>query len=495
MQVERSQDQPTVLQNILHVIAANPDPRHAVPSILQAAQTITGASGASFLLFDESRTLFNADTGSALPSEKLETLGTALTQGLHYHKPSAGLVVAPVFVNNRAFGIFALAVSQTYQPNDADKSLLSALIDGLTIISTSVEVREYQERAHQITNSLLKSITDPLLVVDDDQRLLQMNPAAENIFKTTIAEARGKLLADVVQSEELMEFAQSTNKSQSEWTLEDKTFVPRSQPIYDDDGGIEGWVLTLRDISHFKKLNRNQNEFTRIVSHDLRSPLTSIQGFANMLEMQMVGALNEKQAHFVDKILSGIAQMTALVDNIQDAGRYDPETGFYEISRSQCDVNEIVRKIVDNALMPAEKGELKLSMKVADDVPIINADANMLERAIINLVDNAIKYTPNGGTVEVKAKVENSQIIISVSDSGYGISPENQRHLFERHVRIPRQEHKKVKGSGLGLFIVKSVAKRHGGDAWVTSVENQGSTFYMSIPLEGANLVGAEAVR
>lgn len=492
MQVERSQDQSSVLQNVLHVIAANPDSRQAVPFILQAAQTITGASGASFLLFDESRTLFNDDTGSALPVETLESLGAQLTKGIHYHKPQSGLIVAPVFVNDRAFGVFALAVDQTYHPNEDDRARLGALIDGLTIISTSVEVREYQERAHQITNSLLKSITDPLLVVDDDQRLLQMNPAAESVFKITVAEARGKLLSDVVQSDELMLFAQSTNKNQSEWTSENKTFVPRSEPIYDDEGSVEGWVLTLRDITHFKKLNRNQSEFTRIVSHDLRSPLTSVQGFANMLEMQMVGVLNEKQAHFVDKILSGIAQMTALVDNIQDAGRYDPETGFYEISRSQCDVNEIVRKIVDNHLMPAEKGELKLSMKVADDVPIINADANMLERAIINLVDNAIKYTPNGGSVEVRVKHENSQIIISVSDTGYGISPENQRHLFERHVRIPRQEHKKIKGSGLGLFIVKSVAKRHGGDAWVTSVENQGTTFFMSIPLEGANLIGSE---
>jgi two-component system phosphate regulon sensor histidine kinase PhoR len=119
----------------------------------------------------------------------------------------------------------------------------------------------------------------------------------------------------------------------------------------------------------------------------------------------------------------------------------------------------------------------------------------MLERAIINLVDNAIKYTPNGGSVEVRVRRENSQIIISVTDTGFGISPENQRHLFERHVRIPRQEHKRIKGSGLGLFIVKSVATRHGGDAWVTSVENQGSTFSLSIPLEGANVIGGEQPR
>lgn len=498
MQAERSQDQSSLLQDVMRVIATTPDPHQSVPFVLQAAQAVQGISGAAFLLFDEERSYFEAGEGSPHPLDTLETLGRErLAKGIHFNPTISDdtppNLVAPIHVNDQPKGIFALSLNGTaYTFNENDRPVLDALVDALTIICTIVDVREYQERAHQVTSSLLKSITDPVLVVDDDQRMLQMNPAAEGLFKTTTAEARGKLMADVVKSDELMALSQSKNKNLSEWTSDEKTFVPRSEPIYDDDGSIEGWVLVLRDITHFKKLNRNQNEFTRIVSHDLRSPLTSMQGFANMLELQLVGQLNEKQQHFVEKILSGISQMTALVDNIQDAGRYDPETGFYELSRSQCDLNEIVRKIADNHLVPAEKQELRLSVNLSDDVPIINADANMLERAIINLVDNAIKYTPNGGSVEVSVQREDNQIVISVSDSGYGISPENQKHLFERHVRIPRQEHKKIKGSGLGLFIVKSVAKRHGGDAWVRSVEGQGSTFYMSIPLEGQNLIGAE---
>ena len=227
----------------------------------------------------------------------------------------------------------------------------------------------------------------------------------------------------------------------------------------------------------------------RIVSHELRSPLTSMQGFASMLESQMVGDLNEKQAHFVSKILSGIVQMTSLVDNIQDAGRYDPETGFYEIERNYCDLIEIANRIVSNHLVPAEKQELAVEVVTSDDVPIINADTNMLERAITNLVDNAIKYTPNGGHIEIAIKRSGDEIVLSVSDDGHGISDEDQRYLFERHTRIRRQEHKRVKGSGLGLFIVRSVAQRHGGDAWVESVEGEGSTFYISIPLEGPNLL------
>jgi PAS domain S-box-containing protein len=345
----------------------------------------------------------------------------------------------------------------------------------------------------QLTLSILSSIPDPLVVIDQNQCVLLLNPAAEHVFNIPADAAQGLSVQQIIQSEELLSLIESKNRNNAEWTTPDnKTFVPRTEPIRDQQGNIEGWVIALRDITHYKKLNRNQNEFTRIVSHDLRSPLTSMQGFANMLELGLVGELNEKQAHFVEKILSGITQMTALVENIQDAGRYDPETGFYDLSRSYCDFKEIATRIVENHLVPAEKQELHLECHIDDNVPVINADMHMLERALTNLIDNAIKYTPNGGTISVSITKRDDQIIVGVSDTGYGISPENQKHLFERHVRIARQEHKKIKGSGLGLFIVRSVAQRHGGDAWVESVEGQGSTFFFSIPLAGANLVGAE---
>ncbi|MEO1166714.1 MAG: ATP-binding protein, partial [Chloroflexota bacterium] len=125
---------------------------------------------------------------------------------------------------------------------------------------------------------------------------------------------------------------------------------------------------------------------------------------------------------------------------------------------------------------------------------IDNRDANMIERSIINLVDNAIKYTPNGGTIEVGLRVEDGQIVISISDTGYGISEENIKSLFKRHFRIRRREHARVKGSGLGLFIVRSVAQHHAGDAFVESTFGEGSTFGIRIPLAGENLLGGASV-
>lgn len=247
---------------------------------------------------------------------------------------------------------------------------------------------------------------------------------------------------------------------------------------------------TFRSNARNEKLLRNQAEFVRILSHDLRTPLTSILGFASMMASGSMGELNEKQNYFTEKIMSGVAQMTSLVDNIQDAGRYDPETGFYQMERSPLDLNELAQKIVRNQLVPAEKMDLTLSYHADPDVPIIYADQRMIERSLINLVDNAIKYTPNGGRIDVSVAHTAEELTISVRDDGLGISPENMRQLFQRHFRIRRPEHKKVKGSGLGLFIVRSVARQHGGEAFVESIEGQGSVFGLRIPLSGANLLG-----
>ncbi len=252
---------------------------------------------------------------------------------------------------------------------------------------------------------------------------------------------------------------------------------------------VDGLRIIARErlaLAHKERVNLNQTESVRIVLHDIRSPLTSMQGFASMLEAGMAGELNEKQLHFVERILAGITTITNLVENIQDAGRYDPETGFYVMQREPCDLEEIISRIIKQHIVPAEKQELTLSANL-EAAPVINADRTMLERAITNLVDNAIKYTPNGGQITVGVERQEDEVIITVKDTGYGISPENQRMLFERHARIERPEHKRIKGSGLGLFIVRSVAQRHGGRAWVESQEGQGSTFKFSIPITPFN--------
>jgi len=327
--------------------------------------------------------------------------------------------------------------------------------------------------------TVLDSIKAPIILLGHAHDIIALNQQAKQLFNLASASVEGKLLTDLPQGEELNRIFDSNNTLR-EWAYGENVFAPVLETA------SHGWTILLNDVSHYKRLNHNQSESMRYLLHDLRSPLTAIQGFASM--MGPVGKLNEKQEHFIAKILSGVTQMTALVENVQDAGRYDPDSGSYQITRIPTDLSQIVRKIVDNHLVPAEK-TLSMSLSIAEDLPIINADETMLQRAINNLVDNAIKYTPDGGSIHVSVRRLENKIVVGVEDTGLGISPQNQAQLFNRHARIHRQEFKKIKGTGLGLFIVRSVAKRHGGDAWVKSEEGHGSTFYISIPLEGANLL------
>jgi signal transduction histidine kinase len=149
--------------------------------------------------------------------------------------------------------------------------------------------------------------------------------------------------------------------------------------------------------------------------------------------------------------------------------------------------------VVNTHSAPAEKKGIKILQEVDPAMPILNLDDAMLRRALNNLVDNAVKYTPENGTITVGAAVQDHNLLLTVKDSGLGITEENQKILFERFRRVRRREHHGVKGSGLGLFIVRGVALRHGGDAFVESKEGQGSKFSIKIPLEGPNLLGGDS--
>ena len=330
--------------------------------------------------------------------------------------------------------------------------------------------------------AILDSLKSPIILLNTAFQVIGFNSAFASLMGLSSEVSNTEIsLAELVQDPEIEDFARGTTQL-SEWKYAERVFKPLIE------AAPHGWTLELQDVTHYTRLNHNQSESMRFVLHDLRSPLTAIQGFAGLMES--VGELNDKQKYFVTKVLSGVAQMTALVENVQDAGRYDPESGTYQVMRIPTDLGQIARKIVDNHLVPAEK-TLQVNLKVDEQLPIINADETMLQRAMTNLVDNAIKYTPDGGNIHVSVVRHENLIIIAVQDSGLGISPQNQAQLFERHSRIHRPEFKRIKGTGLGLFIVRSVARRHGGNAWVESEEGKGSTFYISIPLEGANLFSA----
>jgi signal transduction histidine kinase len=225
----------------------------------------------------------------------------------------------------------------------------------------------------------------------------------------------------------------------------------------------------------------------QIITHDLRSPITAMQGYLHMLEMGVAGTLTESQAEFVEKIDSCIYELTRYIDNLQDASRFDPINGEYEMSRGLVDLNEVVGQCVLARSTDAVKIGIHIQFDAHPELPILNLDLLMIERAIAQLLDNALKYSPHGSTVNVSTHLNESSVSVEVSDRGYGIEPKHFQAVFEPHVRLKAPHSRHVKGTGLGLYIVQHVATQHHGQITLSSTPNRGSTFTLTIPLTPEN--------
>jgi two-component system phosphate regulon sensor histidine kinase PhoR len=342
--------------------------------------------------------------------------------------------------------------------------------------------------------AILNASVDPILVVDANHHIVLFNPAAEQAFSIAADDVLGRSLLDIFVSPALADALNGHDTSQPvEWpTGDEMVYASRLSPIFDEDGLPSGFVMVFRDITPHKRQTQNLKTFVSTLAHDLRSPLTYMQGFASMISM--VGPLNDRQKEYQSKIMGGVAQLADLAEKVLDVRKLDPD-GNYRLNREPCDVVKMVREVVANHAAAAEKKGLTFTTIIDPNLPILNLDETMMRRALNNLVDNAVKYTPPPGTVTVSAALAEDHLRLMVQDTGLGISTEHQRKLFHQFQRIRRQEHKQVKGSGLGLYIVRAVSLRHGGDAWVDSEEGKGSTFVISIPVEGSTLAGGQDYR
>lgn len=355
-----------------------------------------------------------------------------------------------------------------------------------------------------VFDAVLGCTTDPILVVDHDLRLIAVNPAGRRLLAGGDRDLTGTLLSSLPNGDQLVALIADLVKGASHDSAQSgapyqpdahysgadgHVYEPHVVPFRGSDGQ-QGWVLNLRDITRFKRLHDNMTNFLSTVSHDMRTPLTFMRGYLDM--MGMVGSLNERQHSFVEKITDGVLQMSDLVEKVLDAGNLDPMTGTYDLMCEPTDILEVLEAVVNSIASAADKKQIRLEQRCDPGIPIVNVDRALLTSAFTNLAENAVKYTPREGEVLIEVRVIDDALVFSVRDNGYGISQADQARLFQRNVRIRRKEWARVKGTGLGLFIAMNVARRHGGVAWVESEEGQGSVFGITIPLSGANLVGGE---
>jgi signal transduction histidine kinase len=302
-----------------------------------------------------------------------------------------------------------------------------------------------------------------------------------------MSSAIGRPIQEVVTHADLLELlAQPTEGrvSSREITLPNgKIYYGSVSPVI-ADGKLVGKVCIMRDITYYKQLDSLKSDFVATVSHDLRSPLTLMRGYATML--QMVGDLNEQQKTYANKIVLGVENMTRLVNNLLDLGRIEAGIG---LQVEKVTAGEVVSQVIASLQPQASQKNLQLTLETPDQAVPVEADRALLQQAVYNLVENAIKYTPSGGQVKINLRAASSGVALEVRDTGIGIAPLDLPHMFEKFYRSGRREAYQQRGTGLGLAIVKSIAERHGGRVWVESQLGKGSTFYFELPYQQAQVI------
>ncbi len=223
----------------------------------------------------------------------------------------------------------------------------------------------------------------------------------------------------------------------------------------------------------------SSNEWLDTVAHDLRTPINLVYGCLDVI--QNLGPLNEKQLHYLDRAFAGLKRMEHLIARLKDISWVDSSV---PLELSEVNLSDMVDEAVDLLLEAAEQREVKVRVNVSPAIETIHVDAARMAQVMDNLLSNAIKYNRQGGTVVIGATKEADSIRVMVQDTGMGIAEEDQPHVFDRFFRAPEGVRLKIEGSGLGLAITRGIIQRHGGQIWVESQLNVGSTFYFTLPLE-----------
>lgn len=498
----------SLLLGVSHDVSASLDISQGLPAILRGAVRGTGASGARAVVTAPSGGYpltygegAGADTMAALdrPIRKalrrktellLETpaeIRAALQLDDDVDLPVSALLALPLNAKDRFQGVLWLGYRSPHSFDSTEHNLLKTLAGQAAVLVDNARLYATAESGRRRLSAVLESTSDAVIVTDRTQRILLVNRAAELLFELKASEVNGRPIADVFTIEPLVAVLSNQGEQQPnrEIPLADgRVYYTSTSTIIGGDGQVMGRVAVLHDISHLKEIDAMKSDFVSTVSHDLRSPLTFMRGYATMLPM--VGDLNDKQQDYVDKIMGGIDQMAKLVNDLLDLGRI--ESGV-KLRNQAIEVEPLLADLATEFWQHAHLSGIKLEVGVEPKELVLIADKPLLRQALTNLLTNAIKYAPDSGAMKLSAERANAEVVFSVADHGPGIPEQDQMRLFERFYRVKERGTEKVKGSGLGLAIVKSIAERHGGRAWVQSKRGQGSTFYIAIPL---NLNGYE---
>jgi two-component system phosphate regulon sensor histidine kinase PhoR len=337
--------------------------------------------------------------------------------------------------------------------------------------------------------------SDAFIVLNEHFKIIDLNPAANAVLGCSQTEAIGQSCTEILHCQNLNKMKLCGTSScplvrvqkRKRPLANEELFIGAScesstniTPIAAENGEIHA-IFTARDVSALKVANRIRANFVSMVSHELRTPLNSVNGFIDLLLQGHMGKLNNEQLKYLGYSQEGVQQLIAIVEDILFMTRSD--VGQFEIKPQEVNLRVLARQVVSSLELQAHKAGVVINKEIPTPTPLLYADPQRMKQVLINLVTNAIKFTPPEGTVTISAEPYKEDFVkVSVTDTGYGIPVEDHQHIFERFYQSNHTQQSRTGGYGLGLSIAKLIVEQHGGSIDFETVLNEGTTFYFTAP-------------
>ncbi len=534
------------LTRVSDIIAAQTRQWDLLDRVCHFATTVLSATGASALTLDEKGETLTFEAALGPGSDKLLGQKLKIGEGIAGYVAQSGetaivqeargderftarldshigfstrnILCVPLRVRERILGVIEVVNRENGAPfTSADAEMLQAVanqaavaLDNARLYDRLAQRVEQSQGALAIANrqlladknllqTVLHSMTDGVVVTDAGGKIQLLNPASETLLPELGRDVAGQNLARVLE-----DFSLASQPLESAGEREQDPVVlyrgnvdaprfieARTAPLKTPDGAFAGLVAVFADVTQRKNIERAKSDFVSFVAHEMRSPLTSISGFSAMLQ-KSEGALQSGSApipaasrtRFLGLIHDESERLTRLINNLLDVAKLEAGREI-ELNRDNCDFGRIAGLALDSQRAYSSRHALKRDFE--PDLPPIFADADKVTQILINLLSNALKYSP-GGQITLSARRVENWLEVSVSDQGPGIAPEQRAVLFSRFGRTPSQaqgagSQAKPTGTGLGLFLTKHLVESHGGIIWVESETGQGAVFRFTLPI------------
>ncbi|MBN2008601.1 PAS domain-containing protein [candidate division KSB1 bacterium] len=345
----------------------------------------------------------------------------------------------------------------------------------------------------QKTEALVESLTEPIIATNENDEIILMNQAAADVFDNHVYQWRDKSVPEIILNEQLVnvlqtDTAQTHAASGSDVLItiekagQHLYFRPRQTKIVDAQGNVQGMVTLFHDIIRFKKLDEMKSDFIATVSHEFCTPLTSLNMTVDILSQQVVGPVNDQQGELLSAAKKDCDRLIKLVRELLDLSRL--ESGRYIMKLEPLNLHQVMNEFIGPLNLVVNDKKILLKIYISEALPLIHGDRQQLSWVITNLINNALRYTPEHGTIRLSAAQNDGMITIQVSDTGKGIPKEALATIFEKFVQIKKSSETTPGSVGLGLAIARQVVEQHGGAIWVDSEPGIGSTFTFTLPIQ-----------